>query len=182
MAKGGARNRSGPQANPASLRSAERGIVLTALPSEGYSGVVPEFPLPRRSVYRWETEDKRRYQVFDAEATAEVADRELALWARAWTYPQACAWAKEPWRWHTVAMWVRTFVVCEGSDATAADKGSLHRFADQIGLTPAGLKENGWAVARNEVAEKRAEKEKQEGAPAASARDRMKVYPGGGAS
>jgi hypothetical protein len=44
-------------------------------------------------------------------------------------------------------MWVRTAVVCEGSEATAADKGSIHRFADQIGMTPAGLKENGWKIA-----------------------------------
>jgi hypothetical protein len=44
-------------------------------------------------------------------------------------------------------MWVRTAVICEGLEATAADKGSLHRFADQIGMTPAGLKENGWKIA-----------------------------------
>lgn len=175
MAKGGARNRSGPQHDPKSLRTAERGIVLTALPSEGYDGEAPEFPLPRRTVYRWEFEDKRRFQVPDLDVTQDVAARELDLWASLWTTPQACAWALEPWRWHTIAMYVRTFVVCEGSDATAADKGSLHRFADQIGLTPAGLKENGWAVARNEVGAKAAEKKPQQ---QASARDRMKVVRG----
>lgn len=175
MAKGGARNRSGPQANPTSLRSAERGIVLTALPSEGCSDEPPAFPLSARAVYRWEHEDKRRFQVRDEDETTAVAERERELWAWAWTTPQACAWALEPWRWQTVAMWVRTFVVCESSEATAADKGSLHRFADQIGLTPAGLRENGWAVARNEVAEKRTAK-----APvSSSARDRMKVVSGG---
>ena len=178
MASGGARNRSGPQADPKSLRSAERGVVLTALPSEGYSGEVPDFPLPRRVVFRWETEDKRRFQVYDEDMTADVAARELDLWATVWTYPQAVAWSLEPWRWHTVAMWVRTFVVCEGSDATAADKGSLHRFADQIGMTPAGLKENGWSIARNEVAEKRSSKPPTE----STARGRMKVVPGGDAS
>jgi hypothetical protein len=73
-------------------------------------------------------------------------------------------------------MYVRTMVVCESSEATAADKGAIHRFADQIGLTPAGLKENGWAIARDETAPKRAEK------PAtkkASARDRFQVVSGG---
>ena len=79
-------------------------------------------------------------------------------------------------------MWVRTQVVCESSEATAADKGAIHRFADQIGMTPAGLKENGWAIARDEVAAKREEGE--ESAPPAptqsSARSRVKVVSGGG--
>lgn len=180
MPKGGARNRSGPQADPKSLRSAQRGIVLTALPNEGYSGEVPAFPLPRRLVYRWETEDKRRFQVFDGDATERVESRERELWALVWSYPQACAWALEPWRWATVAMWVRTFVVCEGSDAAAADKNSLHRFADQVGLTPAGLRENGWAIAPDQVAAKDAERKSQPRAAQASARDRMKVLAGGG--
>jgi hypothetical protein len=87
MAKGGARNRSGPQADPKSLRSAERGISLTALPSEGYQGDAPEFPLMPYVVYRWEQEDKRRFQVVDAEATEEFRDRELSLWEKVWTYP-----------------------------------------------------------------------------------------------
>lgn len=177
MPKGGARNRSGPKADARSLRSAERGLVLTALPNEGYRGEAPEFPLPRRMVFRWEFEDKKRFQVFDAEATDLVVDRERELWERIWSYPQAAAWAVEPWRWNTVAMYVRTFVVCESSEATAADKGSLHRFADQIGLTPAGLKENGWAVAADQVSKKAATK--ATGAPASSARDRMKVVSGG---
>lgn len=87
-----------------------------------------------------------------------VADREAELWAWAWTTPQACAWSmpSEAWRLYTIAMWVRTFVVCEGSDATAADKGALHRFADQIGMTTAGLAEMGWKVAVDETAERRA--------------------------
>ncbi len=46
-----------------------------------------------------------------------------------------------------IAMWVRTYVVCEGSNASSADKNSLHRFAEQIGFTDAGLKMMGWKVA-----------------------------------
>lgn len=181
MGKGGARNRSGPQADPKSLRSVERGIVLTALPSEGYRGEVPEFPLMTYTVTRWEYEDKRRFQVIDSEATEAFREREVELWEQAWTYPQACAWALEPWRWNIVAMWVRTQVVCESSDATAADKGAIHRFADQIGMTPAGLKENGWAIARDEVAAKRDESDEAPAAkPQASARSRVKVVSGGG--
>lgn len=157
MPRGGARNRSGPQPDEKSGRSDRRGISLTALPSEGYRGEVPEFPLPKVSVYDVYFEDKKRVKEFDAEATAARWERELELWEWAWSTPQAWAWAQEPWRWFSVAMWVRTSAVCESSDATAADKNSLHRFADQIGLTPAGLKENGWKIAADEVAPRRRE-------------------------
>ena len=141
MARGGARNRSGPQPTPDSARSERRGIKFTALPAHGFDGDVPAWPLP-------------------AGATAAVADREAELWAWAWRTPQAWAWSQpsEAWRLHMIAMWVRTHVLCESREATAADKGSLHRFADQIGMTPAGLRENGWAIAVDEVGDKRAER------------------------
>ena len=164
MPKGGARNRSGPPKDPNSGRSERSGFSLTALPNEGHQDEAPAFPLSARRVMRWEFEDKRRYQVLDEETTAIVADREAELWSWAWSTPQAAAWSREPWRWQTVAMWVRTFVICEGDEATAADKSAIHRFADQIGLTPAGLKENGWAIAPAviEAAEDEAEPEEVE--------------------
>lgn len=123
MSQGGARNRSGPQPIEGSRTSDRKGYNLSTLPPAGYDGEAPNFPLPLAS------------------------EREEAMWAQVWTTPQACAWSLEPWRWPIVAMYVRTFVVCEGSEATAADKSGLHRFGDQIGLTPAGLKENGWKIA-----------------------------------
>lgn len=169
MGHGGARNRSGPAKQEGSGRSERVGYSLTALPAQGYDGPVPDFPLPRRVVMRWEYEDKRRYQVPDLDATDAVAERETELWSWLWRTPQACAWSmpSESWRLHVIAMYVRTFVVCEGSDATAADKGSLHRFADQIGMTTAGLAEMGWKVAVDKVAEKAAEKvAADEGQPA----------------
>jgi len=155
MPSGGARNRSGPQPDPNSLKSAKIGYSLTALPAGGYDGEVPDFPLPN------------------------ARDRELELWAWAWSTPQAAAWSTEPWRWQTVAMWVRTMAVCESGDATAADKNSVHRFADQIGLTPAGLKENGWKIAADQLAEKRAERTAVPARP--SARERLKALAGGDA-
>lgn len=155
MGSGGARNRSGPQVDPSSGRSDRRGVKLTALPAEGYRGEVPAFPLAKVTVFDEYYEDKRRVKVPDEGATEARWERELDLWEWAWSTPQACAWANERWRWHSIAMWVRTSALCESSEATAADKNSLHRFADQIGLTPAGLKENGWAIAVDELAEKR---------------------------
>lgn len=158
MGSGGARNRSGPAPDPSSGRSDARGYSLKALPAEGYTGPAPEFPLPRRPVHFQSFEDKRPVRVFDEQATQAVADRERELWEWAWSTPQACAWSmpSERWRWHTIAMWVRTAVICESSEATAADKGSLHRFADQIGLTTAGLAAMGWTVAVDEVGARRA--------------------------
>jgi len=150
---GGARNRSGPARDPNSARSEARGLSLQALPNEGFQGTIPDFPLMPRRVYRTQFEDGSRFEVLDEETTEIVARREAELWEWAWRTPQAAAWDLEPWRWQTVAMWVRTFVICEGDDAKAADKGALHRFADQIGLTPAGLVENGWQVAPVEVAQ-----------------------------
>lgn len=137
MTRGGARNRSGPMLDPNSGRSERRGIQLDSLPSEGYDGKAPAWPLPLH-----EDGERRR--------------REATLWRWAWRTPQACAWAREAWRWPAVAMWVRTQVVCEAAEASAADKGSLHRFADQIGLTPAGLRENGWKIAADELGSRRA--------------------------
>lgn len=180
MGSGGARNRSGPQADPTSLKSAKRGISLTALPSEGYTGEIPAYPLPTVKVYDVYYEDKVRQKDLDQDATEARRDRELELWEWAWRTPQAEAWSVEPWRWQTVAMYVRTMVICESAEATAADKGSLHRFADQIGMTPAGLKENGWKIAADQVSAKRAEKAPT--APAKpGARDRWLKVAGGDA-
>lgn len=157
MPRGGARNRSGPQPDPASGRSERRGLVLTALPRGGYDGDVPEFPLPPVLRYRWEYEDKRRFQVVDSEASAAFRERELAVWASEWRSPQAAAWAAEPWRWSTVAEFCRVKTAVEADpDGSAALISQLHRFRDQIGLTPAGLRENGWKIAADELAEREA--------------------------
>ena len=157
MASGGARNRSGPPVDPKSGRSDRRGLKWDQLPAEGYQGEAPGFPLVPYTLYEDAYDEGERFEVEDLAGTTAFRDREQTLWAWAWTTPQAAAWAREPWRLQAVAMWVRTSVICETSEATAADRGSLHRFADQIGLTPAGLRENGWQIVRDEVAERRAE-------------------------
>ena len=148
MSRGGARVRSGPAPDPSSGRSEKRKYLLTALPVDGYSGPVPKFPLP-------------------ADGDVKRAAREKALWRDAWRSPQACAWSmpSESWRIHTIAMWVRTFVICESNEGTAADKSSLHRFADQIGLTTAGLAEMGWHIKPDLVAVKSSEVPEDSGAP-----------------
>lgn len=155
MARGGARNRSGPPVDPHSGRSDARGIVFTALPAAGFDGEVPVFPLPGAS------------------------EREIELWGSVWASPQACAWSVQPWRHYVVGQYVRWAVKAEAEDAGASVVQAVMRFADQVGLTPAGLKENGWAIASDELAERAARKadavEERK-----SSRDRMKVVGGGG--
>jgi len=84
----------------------------------------------------------------------------------------------EAWRARTVAMWVRTVVRCEEPQAPASLLAQLHRFADQIGMTTAGLAEMGWKVAVDDLAAKR---EDEPAAPAApqSSRSKLKVVRGG---
>lgn len=160
MASGGARPRSGPPADPTSGRSDLRGISFEKLPASGFDGEVPKFPLSPAAVLNeyWDSDSKQKVSENDPGASAVRQEREQELWEWAWSTPQACAWALEPWRWYAVGMWVRTAAICESAEAQAADKNSLHRFADQIGLTPAGLAGNGWAIARSELDVKRTEK------------------------
>lgn len=134
MPSGGARNRSGPKPTDTSLNAAKRGLVFEALPAGGYDGSAPDFPLP---------------------ASSEVGGREAAIWDEIWRTPQACVWAVESWRWSIIGEYCRLKATVESDPgASAALVGQLHRYRDQIGLTPAGLKENGWKVAATESAEK----------------------------
>lgn len=180
MAKGGARNRSGPQPDPTSLRSERRGLVLTALPREGRPGRPPAFPLGQLQMwdeyYVGSGRDRERVKEKDESATKAFRARELAIWSDAWGTPQACVWEREPWRWQTVAEYCRLKTVVERAPAASASLvAQLHRYRDQIGLTPAGMRENGWALAKDEVTERRAEAEKRPPAKRTSSRDRLKV-------
>lgn len=155
MPRGGARNRSGPAADPNSGRSERRGFKLTALPSEGYQGEVPEFPLP------------------------DVSERELTVWESLWRTPQACAWSMQSWRWLNVADLVRLQVRGEAHDAPVNIATVVRQLRADLGLTPAGLKENGWAIATDEVAAKR-DAHAETATPARkSSRDRLSVVSGG---
>lgn len=175
MPSGGARNRSGPRPDPNSQTSQRKGYTLRSLPPEGRKGRVPKYPLPPvEMTFIDEAGAVRSSEDLSAKANA----REKALWRHVWTLPQACAWESEPWRWYLVAIWVRTAVICERSDAKAADRTTLLRIADQIGLTTAGLKENGWQIAKVENSEPNVG---AQASTAKSSRDRIgfKVISGG---
>ena len=121
--RGGARTHSGPAKDPNSGRSDRAGYSLTALPFEGFDGEAPGFPLPAPT------------------------ERELEVWAEVWTYPQACAWVSRPRHWRHVAMYVRWSVRMEADDASAALGNVVMRYADDAGISEAGLKFHGWAIA-----------------------------------
>lgn len=162
MSSGGARNRSGPQADPNSGRSDRRSYSLTGLPSEGFSGAVPEFPLQPivmfTEYFEGTGKDRTKIKERDDGETESFREREADVWAEAWTTPQACAWSMESWRWPVVGEYCRLKTIVEfDPSASAALVGQLHRYRDQLGLTPAGLKDNGWAIAADELAAKRVE-------------------------
>lgn len=148
--KGGARNRSGPAPDPSSFRSEARGLALKPLPAEGWRGDVPAHPDPR------------------------VEGRELDLWLSLWRTPQAAAWVKQPWRWSHVADLARLMALVEDPETPVGAYTHLRQARADLGLTPAGLIENGWSIVADELEDRREGRE--EAKPSAvSARDRMKA-------
>lgn len=159
MPSGGARNRSGPGVDPNSGRSDQRGISLVTLPLEGYDAEPPEWPLG------------------PSVSDELTGPREREIWAEVWTTPQAAAWAGQSWRWSIVGEYCRLKAVVEmAPGSNAALVSQLHRYRDQLGLTPAGLKENGWRIAVDETAVKRTAAKKTS---RRSAKQRMTVVSNG---
>lgn len=159
MTSGGARNRSGPQADPSSGRSERRGFKLTALPSEGYSGDVPDL----------------------LEFLPDATHRHEQVWAQLWSTPQACAWSQDSWRWPVVADLVKYSVRSEPADAPASLGTVVRQLRDDCGLSKAGLVANGWAIATDEVGTRADSKSDEAEKPArSSSKSRLKVVNGGG--
>lgn len=160
MTHGGARPGSGPSPDPDSGRSAARGLNFQALPSGGFDGVIPDFPLDHIVLFSEHFEDGAKIREADEDASADFHSREGVVWAEAWRSPQGAAWAVESWRWPVVAEYCRLKVTIElDPGSNAALVGQLHRYREQIGLTPSGLRLNGWQISRDEVGALREEKD-----------------------
>ena len=143
MASGGARARSGPAPNPDSYRSLNKEWV--ELPAAGYSGEIPEFPLPRVSIY-WEYwEDKKKVREFDESATKSFREQEIDLWDELWRKPQAAAWASLGLKFQ-VASYVRAFLESVKADAVSGMKTAVLRMETELGLSVAGMRQNGWRI------------------------------------
>ncbi len=145
MTSGGARATSGPPAREGSGRSEARGFKLNAISASGYKGRVPRFPLPERKLTQRGADGGTRP---DQDGTTEFREREAALWKWVWRTPQALVWSRPEaaWMQQLVARWVRQAVLCEDSRSSASDHAQLHRYAEQVGLTPAGLTRLGWKI------------------------------------
>lgn len=128
VTRGGARLRSGPQADPHSGRSEKRkiGDNLKPLLNREFYGRPPAFPLE------------------------EPTEQELSMWRRIWKYPQAREWKADPWRWPTIALYVRSYVDATKPGAPASARNGITRMATEIGLTKDGLVLNGWKLVEDE--------------------------------
>lgn len=182
MARGGPRNRNGHAPDPKSGRSDRRGLTFKQLPAEGWEGPAPEFPLPTMKRTVTVVEDGVKVTRVDNTATMSLRRREMQLWREAWALPQGAAWSsrRNQWLHPTIAEYCRLKALVErGPDSNAALVAQLHRYRDQIGLTQAGMRELGWDIADDELADKRAEAAAEAPLAAASSRDRMKAIAGG---
>ena len=147
MPKGG-HARSGPAKDEGSRTSERAGYSLSGLPPAGFAGEAPDFPLPA------------------------PLDRELEVWEQVWTYPQGHAWADQPRLWRHVAMYVRWSVRMEAEDASAALGNVVMRYADDAGISEAGMKFHGWKIAEPKKADAPAESA-ADGASVTSIKDRL---------
>jgi hypothetical protein len=104
------------------------------LPAEGYKGRIPKWPLD------------------------DCTEREAARWKQVWRTPQAAAWAtqEERWRVHTVAMFVRWSVRSEDLECPPGVATTARQLMDEVGLSTAGMRANGWRVAADELASRKA--------------------------
>lgn len=153
MPSGGARLRSGPMPDEHSQTSERRGYKLSALPNHGYAGKPPKYPLQPIVIYDSRGKDREN----DVAATRQFAALERKTWKWLWSTPQACAWSLPQFSYllYDIALYCRQLVICETSDATSADRGLLPRFADRIGLSPAGLAALGWKIVADEIGARR---------------------------
>lgn len=125
MPSGGARARSGPAPDPDSYRSQNRDWI--DLPSDGFAGEVPEFPL------------------------ADALAVEVELWAELWEKPQAHAWAALGLKYQ-VAAYVRAFLESVQAEASAGLKTAVLRMENELGISIAGMKQNLWRIGEGSAA------------------------------
>lgn len=152
MTSGGARAKAGRMPDPASETFQQRAGDLFALPANGYKRPHPKFPLPPYVVWNVWKDNGETGRDRDEPASKAWNDREHEVWNELWRYPQGFAWSRPQYKYlqHIVALYVRQYVLCESSDAKAADRTTLCRYADSIGLTPQGLRMNGWRIVNDE--------------------------------
>jgi hypothetical protein len=125
---------SGPAPNPNSRRqTGGQAHTWTDLPSSGFSGEIPGWPLGPSLVV-------------DA---LGLADRELEVWSDIWRTPQAEVWHRNGWA-SDAALYVRFLVIGETGRLDEAKEARM--WSDRLGLNPAAMLKNRWRVRPDEVA------------------------------
>lgn len=131
MASGGARFRSGPAADPNSLRQDRKDAKQwVTLPAEGFQGEIPVCPL------------------------ADASAAEVAFWEELWRRPQAVMWARLRME-RQVASYVRTYLEANAPGAVSGLKAAMLRMEAEIGLSLPGMHGFGWKFSEDELAAKR---------------------------
>jgi len=150
MSSGGARMRSGPAADPNSLRQDRKsgGKDWVDLPTSPVENV-PACPL------------------------VEPTALELELWDELWQKPQGHMWVSLGLK-HQVALYVRNLVRASAPDGKAAWMAPLLRQEAELGLSTVGMGHLGWRFGSDEVSERREEAQSSR----QSARDRLKALNG----
>ncbi|MCT2042620.1 hypothetical protein M3D15_04625 [Pseudoclavibacter alba] len=146
----GVHGRSGPPADPNSLRSAARADEWVTLPARGRPGRAPKWPLP-----------------------VEPSEWGLSEWRRLWKLPQSHQWARLA-LFTDVALYV--LAVERSMDGGAADRTVVLRMSEELGLSASGMARHKWRIAEDEVAAKREQKKTQPGR--SGARDRLRAVTG----
>ena len=154
MASGGARARSGPAPDPNALRRERDQGEWTILPASGRPGSAPEWPLVDQST------------------------REVDLWAKLWSKPQALMWQRLGQELE-VALYVRNLSMAELPGAPVNLGTLVRQMADSLGLTTPGLRSNRWRIPGDEVAQKRDGRNSTEASAQPAARDRLRGIAGG---
>ena len=129
----------GPPPDLFSGRSERLGVtekVLT-LPAEGCSKRAP----------KWEPNSD------SSDAGRRLNAREEQIWRNVWHLPQAVAWHMPEYAYlkPIVRMYVVACAVAETEQATAADRTVVLKYAEQIGLTTAGLRRLYWHIANTDT-------------------------------
>lgn len=123
IGSGGARTRSGPQANPNALRRQRDGKEWTKLPAVGRLGLAPEWP----------------------DEVAEPNDEELLMWRRIWMLPQACVWEADHAE-DMVAFYVRTYLEAMQPRAGAQARTFVGQMSEKLLLTPGSLSQQRYVI------------------------------------
>ena len=173
----------GPPSNPNAARRNAR-VALTRLPSHGYTGRLPKWPLPdnprltakvdmlqadvdeleqrdlddglSRTEQTKLTRTKERLAIAIAEREA-IRETEKVLWRQLWRTPQASEWSRLKWD-REVAQYARHKAAAEIGSIDDSREARLR--GEALGLTPKGLRSLMWVIDGDELGALRAERAK----------------------